>query len=163
NEVNAFCLPGGKIVVYTGILPVAETDAGLATVLGHEISHALAHHGAERMAQQRMVQIGELAATGSLNDMDPQRRMAVLRAINAGAQFGILRYSRKHESEADHMGLLLMAAAGYDPHEAIKFWERMEKVSAGARKPPEFMSTHPSHQTRIADLHRWLPEAMKLY
>lgn len=163
RQVNAFCLPGGKIVVYTGILPVAETDAGLATVIGHEISHALAHHGAERMAQQQMVQIGMTSAGASMGDMDPRKRQQLLSVLNAGAQFGILSYSRKHESEADHMGLLLMAAAGYDPTETIRFWQRMTEATANAQSPPEFMSTHPNHQTRIHDLKRWIPDAMPLY
>lgn len=162
HERNAFCLPGGKIVVYTGILPIAETDAGLAVVMGHEISHALAHHGAERMAQQQMAQYGMMAASGSMSDMDPQQRNQLLRLMNAGAKFGILSYGRGHETEADHMGLVLMAAAGYDPVESIKFWERMESSSSGG-SPPEFLSTHPSHQTRVADLTRWLPEVEPIY
>jgi predicted Zn-dependent protease len=162
GEVNAFCLPGGKIVVYTGILPVAETDAGLATVLGHEISHALAHHGAERMAQQQIVQIGMQAANGSLGDLDPQQRQHVLQLLNTGAKYGILKYSRSHESEADHMGVLLLAAAGYDPRESVKFWERMARFSEG-KSPPEFASTHPSHETRIRDLTAWIPAAEPLY
>jgi predicted Zn-dependent protease len=162
KEQNAFCLPGGKIVVYTGILPIAQTDAGLAVVLGHEISHALAHHGAERMAQQQMAQIGVMAAGGALGDMDPHQRMQIMQMINAGAKFGILGYGRKHESEADHMGLLLMAAAGYDPRESIKFWQRMQEFTGG-RAQPEFLSTHPSHETRIRDLESWIPEALPLY
>ncbi len=163
KEINAFCLPGGKMVVYTGILPVAETEAGLATVLGHEIAHALAHHGAERMAQNQMAQIGLNSANGSLGDMDPAQRQGILQALNAGAKYGILNYSRKHESEADHIGLLLMAAAGFDPQESIHFWERMAQATAGAQRPPEFASTHPSHETRISGLGEWMPEAMKLY
>lgn len=163
RQVNAFCLPGGKIVVYTAILPVAENDAGLATVLGHEIAHALAHHGAERMAQQQMVQIGLSSAGASMGDMSPGARRQLLSVLNAGANFGILSYSRKHESEADHMGLLLMAAAGYDPKESIEFWKRMSSATGGENGRPEFMSTHPNHQTRIGDLTRWMPEAEVLY
>jgi metalloendopeptidase OMA1, mitochondrial len=163
QQVNAFCLPGGKMVVYTAILPVAETHAGLATVMGHEISHALAHHGAERMAQTQIAQILTTGAGASLGDMDPQQQQEVMRVLNAGAQFGILKYSRKHESEADHMGLFLMAAAGYDPHETVKFWERMQKATKGGGGTPEFMSTHPSHETRIRDLTNWIPQAEPLY
>ncbi|MEK6259857.1 MAG: M48 family metallopeptidase [Planctomycetota bacterium] len=162
KQVNAFCLPGGKMVVYTAILPVAETDAGLATVIGHEISHALAHHGSERMAQTQIANIGLTAAGASIGDMDPGTRQQVMQMMNAGAKFGILGYSRSHESEADRMGLLLMAAAGYDPRESIRFWERMSSASGGGA-PPEFMSTHPSHGTRVRDLTNWIPEAMPLY
>lgn len=162
DECNAFCLPGGKIVVYTGIIPVAETDAGLATVIGHEIAHALAHHGAERMAQQQMVQIGASSIGASVGGDDPERQRQVMMVLNAGAKFGILAYGRGHESEADHMGLLLMAAAGYDPRESVKFWQRMQEFNKGA-SPPEFLSTHPSHETRVQQLQEWIPEAMPLY
>jgi metalloendopeptidase OMA1, mitochondrial len=162
QQVNAFCLPGGKMVVYTAILPVCQTDAGLATVMGHEIAHALAQHGAERMAQTQMVNIGMTAAGGALGNMDPNDRAKIMAVLNAGAKFGILKYSRKHESEADHIGLLLMAAAGYDPRESVKFWERMRKM-AGGGKTPEFLSTHPSHETRIRDLENWMPQALSLY
>lgn len=161
REQNAFCLPGGKMVVYTGILPICQTDAGLATVMGHEIAHALARHGAERMAQTRMAQIGVVAAGGSLGTMDPADRRRVIAILNAGARFGILHYSRAHESEADHLGLLLMAVAGYNPEESVKFWERMAAGKQG--RVPEFLSTHPSHETRIRDLVNWIPEAMPLY
>ncbi|MFO0807137.1 MAG: M48 family metallopeptidase [Gemmataceae bacterium] len=162
DTVNAFCLPGGKIVVYTGIVPVAQTSGGLAVVMGHEIAHALAHHGAERMAQNQIVQIGASSVAGSLGDMPPNQQRAVMAMFGMGAKFGLLKYSRSHESEADHIGLLLMAAAGYDPREATSFWARMGQVSKGAA-PPEYLSTHPSHQTRIADLKRWTPEALPLY
>jgi predicted Zn-dependent protease len=163
KQVNAFCLPGGKVVVYTGILPVCETDGGLATVMGHEIGHALAHHGAERMAQQQLVQYGQVAVAGSLGDVDPRKRAEILAVLGAGSQFGfLLPHSRGQESEADHIGLLLMSTAGYDPRDAIEFWSRMDKQSGG-KSPPEFASTHPNHGTRIADLQKWLPEAMQLY
>ena len=162
REVNAFCLPGGKMVVFTGILPVCETDAGLAVVMGHELSHALGRHGAERMAQAQMAQIGVTAAGAGLGNMDPNQRNQILSVINAGASFGIKSYGKKHETEADHMGLLLMAAAGYNPEESVKFWERM-KAQAGASRQPEFLSTHPSHETRIRDLTNWIPDALPLY
>src|SRR5262249_16589289 len=163
RQVNAFCLPGGKVVVYTGILPVCETEAGLATVMGHEIGHALAHHGAERMAQERLVAIGTTAVAGSLDNVSPQQRQMIYGVLGAGSKFGILLpFSRKHESEADHIGLLLMAAAGYNPEEASVFWGRMQKA-AGGGKPPEFMSTHPSDQHRAAALRGWLNQAMPLY
>jgi predicted Zn-dependent protease len=162
RQVNAFCLPGGKMVVYTAILPICQTDAGLATVMGHEIGHALASHGAERMSQQKIAQIIVASGGASLGDMSPQQRDQVMRALNAGAQFGILHYSRRQESEADHIGLLLMATAGYNPREAIKFWERMSKMAGGGHTP-EFLSTHPSHETRIRDLENWLPQALSLY
>ncbi len=162
RQVNAFCLPGGKVVVYTGILPVCETENGLATVMGHEIGHALARHGAQRMAQQQLVQIGQVAVAGSVGDLPPEQQQAIMVALNAGSQYGILLpYSRGHESEADHIGLLLMAAAGYDPNAAITFWKRMSKV--GGKKPPEFASTHPNDERRAGDLEKWLPQALSLY
>ncbi len=161
DEVNAFCLPGGKIAVYTGIIPVAKNDDGLAVVMGHEIAHALLRHGGERMAQQKLVQMGSIAASMSTGDMDPQQRQMVMAAIGAGAQYGvILPFSRSHESEADHVGLLLAAAACYNPQEAPKLWERM--AALGKQKPPEFMSTHPAEGTRIDQLNAWMPEAMQV-
>jgi predicted Zn-dependent protease len=162
NQVNAFCLPGGKVVVYTGILPVAENEAGLATVLGHEIGHALARHSAERMAQEQLVRLGQTAVASSLGNLDPQQQRQVMAVLGAGSSVGILLpFSRKHESEADHIGLILMAAAGYDPAEAPRFWERMSHVGGG--RQPEFMSTHPSHEHRSHDLQGWLSDALPLY
>jgi predicted Zn-dependent protease len=163
KQINAFCLPGGKVVVYTGILPVCWDDAGLATVMGHEIGHALARHGAERISEQRMVQIGQVAAAASLKDVSPGQRVQLYALMGAGAQVGLLLpFSRKHESEADHIGLMLMARAGYDPSSAPEFWERMEKATGGSRRS-EFLSTHPNPGTRIADLRKWQPEAEKFY
>jgi metalloendopeptidase OMA1, mitochondrial len=164
SQVNAFCLPGGKVVVYTGILPVCQTEAGLATVMGHEIGHALAHHGAERIAQQQIASIGEQGVAVSLGGSDPATRQQVMAALGMGAQVGfLLPFSRKHESEADHIGLLLMATAGYDPREAVRFWVRMEEQASSDRAPPPFLSTHPGHEQRAGDLQRWMPEALQLY
>jgi predicted Zn-dependent protease len=163
RQVNAFCLPGGKVVVYTGIIPVCQNEDGLATVMGHEIGHALAHHGAERMAQRQLVQIGQVALSSSIEGLSYEQQRWVMGAIGAGSQFGILLpYSRAHESEADHIGILLMAKAGYDPREAILFWQRMDKMG-GRRDRPEFASTHPNPETRVRDLEHWLKEALPLY
>jgi len=155
EQVNAFCLPGGKVVVYTGIVPVCETEAGLAVVMGHEIGHALARHGSERMAQQELAQVGQMAVASSLGGMDANSARMVMGALSAGTQLGLLKYSRKHESEADHIGIILMAQAGYDPGEASRFWMRMAKATGGGKGGSDFMSTHPSHETRIADLANW--------
>ncbi|HET9033975.1 MAG TPA: M48 family metallopeptidase [Dokdonella sp.] len=161
DQVNAFCLPGGKIAVYTGIIPVAKNNDGLAVIMGHEIAHALLRHGGERMAQQKLVQIGSIAASMSTGEMDPGQRQMVMAAIGAGAQYGVLLpFSRSHESEADKVGLLLAAAACYNPQEAPKLWERM--AAMGKQKPPEFMSTHPAEGTRINQLNAWMPEAMQV-
>ena len=159
---NAFCLPGGKIAVYTGILPLTQTDAGLAAVMGHEMAHATARHASQRLLQQDLLQTAMMGASVSLGDMDPQQRRAILGALGAGAQFGvILPFSRDHESEADEMGVLYMARAGYDPRESIRFWERM--AQAGGDQPPQFMSTHPSHGSRIERLQKIMPRAVAEY
>jgi predicted Zn-dependent protease len=165
KTMNAFALPGGKIAVYTGIFPVAKTEAGLAAVLGHEVTHALARHGAERMSQGQLTNaalqvLGAAAGSAGGNAMLGQAAMA---ALGAGAQVGVLLpFSRKHESEADYIGILLAADAGYDPRESVHLWERMEQMSGG-KGPAEFLSTHPGHETRIEQLKKWMPEAMAIY
>ena len=165
KTMNAFALPGGKIAVYTGIFPVAKSEAGLAAVLGHEVTHALARHGAERMSQGELTNaalqaVGVAAGASGMNPMLSQGAMA---ALGAGAQVGVLLpFSRAHESEADYIGILLAADAGYDPRESISLWERMEQLSQGGG-PSEFLSTHPSNETRIDQLKKWLPEAMGIY
>lgn len=157
RQINAFCLPGGKIVVFTGILPIAKTADGLATVMAHEIAHATSRHGAQRMFQQGLVQTAMLGANMSFAEMDPQKRQLLLGALGAGVQYGlILPYGRDHELEADEIGLRYMARAGYDPREAIAFWERMADA-AGAGAPPEWVSTHPSHGSRINRIKDLLP------
>lgn len=161
---NAWALPGGKIAVYTGIFPMAKNEAGLAAILGHEVVHALAQHGAERMSQGLVAQLGMTAAAIVLSTQgaSPALGELAMQAMGLGVQAGVLLpFSRKHESEADYVGVLLAADAGYDPREAIRIWERMAASSQGA--PPEFLSTHPSHETRIADLTSWMPEALELY
>jgi predicted Zn-dependent protease len=161
-QVNAFCLPGGKIAVYTGILPVAENDAGLAAVLGHEMAHATARHGSQRLFQQNLMQTAMVGAAFSLGDYEPRQRQMIMGALGAGTQFGILLpFSRDHEIEADQIGLMYMARAGFDPREAIRFWERMAAV--GRTQPPEFASTHPSHGTRIERLEAVMPKALAEY
>lgn len=159
HEKNAFCLPGGKIVVYTGIIPIARNEAGLATVLGHEMAHATSRHSAERLFRSEITQTLLGGVQGSISQLDPQQRQTVLAALGAGAKYGAtLPFSRKQESEADHIGLLYMARAGYDPEEAVAFWKRMDE-QLGKGSPPEFMSDHPSHDTRITDLQKWMPQA----
>jgi predicted Zn-dependent protease len=163
NEmVNAWCMPGGKVVVYTGILPVTQDEAGLAVVMGHEIAHAIAEHGNERMSQQLLQQAGAVGLMVAMKDEPVQTQAMWLAVYGVGTQVGImLPYSRTHESEADRLGLIFMAMAGYNPSEAPEFWQRM--ASQGGGQPPEFLSTHPSHETRIENLNSWIPEAMKYY
>ena len=163
DQVNAFCLPGGKIVVYTGLLPVARDDASLAAVMGHEMAHATLRHGGQRIYQHDLLQTAMLGASASLGDLEPRQRQTIIALLGAGAQFGLaLPFSRKHETEADAIGLLYMARAGYDPRAAIGFWQRMSEVSGGAQ-PPEFMSTHPAHASRIRDLEKAMPMALEAY
>jgi len=162
SQVNAFCLPGGKIVVYTGILPAAQTEAGLATVLGHEMAHATLHHGSQRLLKQGLLQTAMMGTAAATGNMDNGKRQMVMAALGAGAQFGvILPFSRSEESEADHTGLLYMARAGYDPKEAISFWERMSR--SGGAHPPAILSDHPSDATRIERLREELPKAQAAY
>lgn len=162
KTVNAWCMPGGKVAFYTGIMPICKDETGVAVVMGHEVAHAIANHGRERMSQQMVAQFG-LSTLGSVMGQNPSAANELLmQAIGAGTNLGMLKFSREHESEADHIGLIFMAMAGYNPAEAPKFWERMTALSGG-QNPPEFMSTHPSHDTRIKDLQAWLPEALKYY
>lgn len=159
KEVNAWCMPGGKIVVYTGILPITKDDAGLATVMGHEVSHALANHGQQRMSAGILQQLGAVGTTAALGNTSAQTQQIAMTAYGAVTQFGgMLPFSRSHESEADKIGLTLMAIAGYNPDQAVVFWSRMATASGG-NKPPEFMSTHPSDETRIANLKKLVPQA----
>lgn len=165
KTLNAFALPGGKIAVYTGIFPVAKNEAGLAAIMGHEVVHALARHGGERMSQSMLAKGGMFVANLGLAvaGVDPVTSSTTMQALGAGAQYGVLLpFSRKHESEADYIGLLLAAEAGYDPREGIKVWERMDEF-AGGGGPPEFASTHPGHETRIKQMQEWMPEALAKY
>jgi len=163
DQVNAWCMPGGKVVVYTGILPVTKDEAGLAVVMGHEIAHAIAEHGNERMSQQLLQQVGAVGLMVAMKEEPAQTQALWLSVYGVGTTVGImLPYSRTQESEADHLGLIFMAMAGYDPHAAPEFWKRMAASKQGGQ-PPEFLSTHPSDQTRINDITSWIPEAMKYY
>ncbi len=162
NEVNAFCMPGGKIVVYEGILPITQNETGLAVVLGHEVAHAVAKHANERMSQQMATQYGTAAVGAALGGTSAGVQQAAAAAIGLGSQYGILLpYSRKQELEADKLGLIFMAMAGYDPSAAAAFWTRMSQSSGGST--PEFMSTHPSDNSRIQQIQKDLPEALKYY
>jgi predicted Zn-dependent protease len=163
KQVNAFCMPGGKVVVFTGILSITENESGLATVMGHEIGHAIARHGNERMSQGLVAQLGGVALGAALSSRPQETRELFMAAYGLGAQVGVLLpYGRLQETEADHLGLIFMAMAGYDPHQAVNFWQRMESQKDQAT-PPEFLSTHPSHATRIADIKNYLPTAMAYY
>jgi len=163
KEVNAFCLPGGKVAFWEGIMPITQDDNGIAVVMGHEVAHALARHGAERMSQSMELEaVGQLLSLG-VGMVSPGYTEAFSQAYGLGTNVAvILPWGRAQESEADHIGLILMAKAGYDPNAAVGFWERMSKVQQGG-KPPEFLSTHPSDDTRIAQIKQWLPEAMTYY
>jgi predicted Zn-dependent protease len=154
---------GGKVVVYTGLLPAAQGEAGLAVVMGHEIAHAFAKHGAERMTQGLLVQMGGVALSTAMRDYPEQTQNLFMQSYGIGTQVGVLLpYSRVHENEADHLGLVFMAMAGYNPEEAVAFWQRMAAGKKGAR-PPEILSTHPADETRIQNIKDLLPEAMQYY
>lgn len=162
EDVNAWCMPGGKVVVYSGLLPIAQNDAGLAVVMGHEIAHAVAQHGNERMSQGLLVQLGGMALSEALKSKPQKTQQLWMMAFGLGAQVGaILPYSRLHETEADHLGLIFMAMAGYDPRTAVNFWQRMSQ--AGGAGVPEFLSTHPAGETRIRNIQEFMPEALQYY
>ncbi len=159
KEVNAWCMPGGKIVFYTGILPITKDDAGMAAVMGHEVAHALANHGQQRMSAGLLQQAGAVGVAVATQGKSAESQQLWMQAYGVGSQVGgMLPFSRSHESEADMIGLTLMAIAGYNPENAVFVWERMS-AQAGGQAPPEFLSTHPSNQTRINELKKLLPEA----
>lgn len=164
KQANAFCLPGGKVAVYTGILPVTRDDAGLAAVLGHEVAHAIARHGGERVSEGLLVQVGLAATQVALSRNDPATVQQVTALLGAGATVGLLLpWGRSQELEADHLGLIYMAKAGYHPSAARDLWMRMDEVARGRGSPPEFLSTHPSAETRIRQIEAWIPEALQYY
>lgn len=160
-EVNAWCMPGGKVVVYSGILPLTQDETSLAIVMGHEIAHAVARHGNERMSQMMVQQFGGMALDVALSTKTAETKNIFMTAYGAGSTLGILKYSRTHETEADKLGLIFAAMSGYDPQKAVAFWQRMSQQ--GGSKPPEFLSTHPSDATRIKDLQSFMPTALKYY
>jgi predicted Zn-dependent protease len=160
DEINAWCMPGGKVAIYSGILPVTQTDAGLAVVMGHEIAHAIARHSAERMSQELAAQAGGSVIGAATNNKSSANIIGALYGV--GGQLALLKYGRDQETEADRLGLVFMAMAGYDPNEAVTFWQRMAAKKTGGA-PPEFLSTHPADATRIANIQKAIPEAMKYY
>jgi predicted Zn-dependent protease len=161
KEVNAWCMPGGKVVIYTGLLPISKDADGLAVVMGHEIAHAVAKHGSERMSQQLLIQLGGMSLSAALENKPEATKNIFLTVFGVGSTLGTLAYSREHEYEADKLGLFFMAMAGYDPNKAVSFWERMSQM--GGSSVPEFLSTHPSDTKRIAEMRKNLPEALKYY
>jgi metalloendopeptidase OMA1, mitochondrial len=158
RRINAFCLPGGKVAVFSGLLPVAEDDDQLAVVLGHEIAHALAHHSNERIAREQYQDRALRAAAGVLGQMDPDHARTLIALLGGAGEVRGLAYGRQQESEADHIGIFLMTFAGYDPDEAVRFWERMSEAASGGR-PPEILSDHPSDARRVANIRKWIPSA----
>lgn len=163
NDANAWAMPGGKVVVYTGLLPITQNEAALANVLGHEISHAIFQHGNERMSQGLAQQLGGVALSVAVSNQPAAAQNLFMQAYGVGSNvLGVLPFSRKHELEADRYGMIWSAMAGYNPREAINLWKRMAAKSNGSN-PPEFLSTHPAEQTRITQLEKYLPEALKYY
>jgi len=162
KTVNAWCMPGGKVAFYTAILPICKDENGVAVVMGHEVAHAIANHGRERMSQGLIQEFGIGTLSAALGQNPSATSQIFMQAVGMGSNIGMLKFSRQHESEADHIGLIFMASAGYDPNLAPAFWKRMIEMNKG-EKPPEFLSTHPSDETRIKDLESWLPEAMAYY
>ena len=162
KTVNAWCLPGGKMAVYTGLLPVTQSEEGLAVVVGHEVAHAVARHGGERMSQELSVQLGLGLAAMRMDDMEPGERDAIMGALIGAGTYGVLYpFSRTQENEADELGLYMAAWAGYDPHEAVALWKRMSEMSKS--NPPEILSTHPADDTRIEHMKDLMPEAVRMY
>ena len=161
DEVNAWCMPGGKVVFYTGILPFTKDEAGIAVVMGHEIAHAVANHGNERMSQQMALMLGAISLDVALREKPEETRDIFMLAFGVGGTLGTLAYSRQHEYEADKLGMIFMAMAGYNPERTLEFWEEMSKKSGPA--PPVFLSTHPSSESRVKAIKDFLPEAMKYY
>jgi len=162
KTVNAWCMPGGKVAFYTAILPICKDENGIAVVMGHEVAHAIANHGRERMSQGLIEQMGMSTLSAAMGQNPSATNQLFMQAVGMGSNLGMLKFSRTHESEADHIGLIFMAMAGYDPNNAPIFWKRMVEMNKG-EKPPEFMSTHPSDETRIQDLEKWMPEALGYY
>lgn len=162
KTVNAWCMPGGKVAVYTGLLPITRDETGLAVVVGHEVAHAIAKHGGERMSQSLIAQLGGVGLAVALSTQPALTQNIFMQAYGVGTQVGVLLpYSRLHESEADHIGLILMAKAGYDPRAAIPLWQRMSQM--GGSRPPQFLSTHPAPESRIRNIESLIPEAMRHY
>ncbi len=163
KDINAWCMPGGKVAVFTGLLAVTRDDAGLATVMGHEIAHAIAQHSAERFSQMTLAQAGGGVIGAAVGGRSQGTQQVVGQLYGLGGQLALLKYSRNQESEADRLGLVFMAMAGYNPDNAVNFWQRMAAAKDGAGSPPEFLSTHPSDATRIAAIKKLLPEARQYY
>ena len=163
KDINAWCMPGGKVAVYSGILPVTRNDAGLATVMGHEIAHAIAQHAAERYSQMTLAQAGGGLVGAAVGGRSEGTQQIVGQLYGIGGQLAILKYSRNQESEADRLGLIFMAMAGYNPDNAVAFWERMATAKEGSGTPPQFLSSHPSDASRIAAIKQLLPEARQFY